>query len=194
MSGSIFDKGVPWNLSELQTTLSEGLKGMDVKGVTTPYVYVGSWKSMFGWHKEDLDLYSINYLHYGRPKFWYSVDLDCNQTFENYARSQYPEQFKNCSEYLRHKTTLIHPKNLLREGIRMRKIVHHPREFVISRASGYHSGFNSGFNVAEAVNFALPTWIPIAEKAGHCNCTRDSVKINMDIFKRVLAGEDIESI
>jgi jumonji domain-containing protein 2 len=37
---------------------------------------------MFGWHKEDMDLQSINYLHYGRPKFWYGVDLDDNEKFE----------------------------------------------------------------------------------------------------------------
>jgi len=87
VSGSLFDKNVPWNLSELKTTLSEGLKGMNLAGVTTPYVYIGSWKSMFGWHKEDMDLYSINYMHLGRPKFWYSVDLDSSQDFESYARA-----------------------------------------------------------------------------------------------------------
>ena len=76
----------------------------------------------------------------------------------------------------------------------MHKVVHRPREFIISRAAAYHSGFNSGFNVAEAVNFALPSWITIAEKAKSCTCSRDSVVINMDIFKRVLAGEDIQSI
>lgn len=74
----------------------------------------------------------------------------------------------------------------------MRKVVHHPREFVISRAAAYHSGFNSGFNVAEAVNFALPSWIAIAEKAKHCVCSKDSVQINMTAFKQVLAGEDVE--
>ena len=54
--------------------------------MTNPYVYVGSWKSMFGWHKEDLDLYSINYLHQGRPKFWYGVDVSDNEKFEDFMR------------------------------------------------------------------------------------------------------------
>jgi hypothetical protein len=47
-------------------------------------------------------------------------------------------------------------------GIKLRKMVHREGEFMISRASGYHSGFNGGFNIAEAVNFALSDWIKIA--------------------------------
>lgn len=78
----MFDKDALWNLSEIKTILNEGLRNLDVLGVTSPYIYVGTWKSMFGWHKEDMDLYSINYLHSGRPKFWYGVDLDCNEMFE----------------------------------------------------------------------------------------------------------------
>ena len=73
----------------------------------------------------------------------------------------------------------------------MRKLVQHEREFVIARASAYHSGFNSGFNIAEAVNFALPAWIPIGKKAKYCKCVPDSVRIDMDVFERRLNGEII---
>lgn len=96
------------------------------------------------------------------------------------------DQFKECPEYLRHKTTLINPENLLRVGIKLRKVVQRPREFVISRAAGYHSGFNAGYNIAEAVNFALPVWVEVGSKANACMCARDSVKINMDQFMDTL--------
>ena len=56
----------------------KGLGEQKIPGVTNPYVYVGSWKTMFGWHKEDMDLYSINYLHHGQSKFWYGVNLEDN--------------------------------------------------------------------------------------------------------------------
>ena len=79
---------------------------------------------MFGWHKEDMDLYSINYLHHGRPKFWYSVDMDSNEKFEEFVKSKFPEYFKECPEYIRHKTTLIYPGLLLEQGIKMHKMIH----------------------------------------------------------------------
>lgn len=45
----------------------------------------------------------------------------------------------------------------------MTKMVHHAGEFMITRASAYHAGFNFGFNVAEAVNFALKSWLDIGQ-------------------------------
>ena len=70
---------------------SDGLAATKLLGVTTPYLYVGTWKAMFGWHKEDMDLYSINYLHTGKPKFWYGVDLNCNEEFEHHCQTLFPE-------------------------------------------------------------------------------------------------------
>jgi hypothetical protein len=76
---------------------------------------------------------------------------------------------------------LIHPENLLEKGIKVRKAVHNPGEFMVTR--GYHAGFNSGFNIAEAVNFALYSWLDKLQHAKRCECISDSVRINYEDFK-----------
>jgi hypothetical protein len=164
----------------------KGLGDQKIPGVNYPYVYAGSWKTMFGWHKEDLDLYSINYLHYGKSKFWYGVDLRDNEKFEKFMHKMFPENYKVCSEFIRHKTTLVHPKVLLDAGIRLMKSEHKQNEFMVSRASAYHSGFNFGFNLAEAVNFGLTDWLHIAGNVNICKCVNYSVSINMRRFYKTI--------
>lgn len=118
--GSIFDKGVNWNLSELDTTLNHGLEN-SIQGVTQPYMYFGAWKTLFAWHKEDMDLYSINYNHLGKAKYWYSVALSDSQKFEEIMQKSFPEAHKECSEFLRHKTFLMYPGMLVENGIELHK-------------------------------------------------------------------------
>jgi hypothetical protein len=64
---------------------------------------------MFAWHIEDLNLGSINYHHYGKPKFWYCISSLDYKKFEAYVKNKYPEAFLSCPEYLRHKTILVNP-------------------------------------------------------------------------------------
>jgi jumonji domain-containing protein 2 len=70
-----------WNLQKLDTILNYCLS-QKVKGVNDPYCYVGSWKALFCWHKEDLDLSAINYVHFGKSKFWYAIRSDMGQVLE----------------------------------------------------------------------------------------------------------------
>ncbi len=124
IKGSVMDSGVQWNLTQLDSLLSKGLPRA-ISGVNVPYLYIGSWKTMFGWHKEDLDLYSINYLHYGKPKFWYSLPKNEGKKLEGFAKECFSEGFNKCSEFLRHKTVMINPyllkKNI--EGLKINKFI-----------------------------------------------------------------------
>ena len=73
--GSLYDEGIKeWNINRLGTILDTVAEeyGINIPGVNTAYLYFGMWKTTFAWHTEDMDLYSINYLHFGAPKQWYT--------------------------------------------------------------------------------------------------------------------------
>ena len=67
MAGSLFDNTITeWNVANLPSVLSRLLPpGAKVPGVNTPYLYWGMWRATFAWHVEDMDSFSINYIHFG---------------------------------------------------------------------------------------------------------------------------------
>jgi hypothetical protein len=86
MPGSLFDDSTTtWNVSKLENLLD--CLGKKLPGVNTAYLYLGMWKSTFSWHLEDMDLYSINYIHFGAPKQWYSISKTDKAKFEQVMRS-----------------------------------------------------------------------------------------------------------
>ncbi|XP_060856968.1 lysine-specific demethylase 4A-like isoform X2 [Metopolophium dirhodum] len=195
VSGSITDKDVDvWNINKLGTILDYVNEdyGVRIEGVNTAYLYFGMWKSLFAWHTEDMDLYSINYIHEGYPKTWYTIPPEHGHHFEKLANRLFSTEASNCSAFLRHKTTIISPNILKQNYIPFNKITQERGEFMITFPFGYHSGFNHGFNMAESTNFASPRWVEYGKKASLCHCSEDSVKICMDTFVKRIQPEKYE--
>jgi len=203
LKGSITDSSCrSWNIERLGSILDYVEKdyGIEINGVNTAYLYFGSWKTTFAWHTEDMDLHSINYLHFGAPKFWYCIPPSHMRRFERLADGLFPQLKKNCSAYLRHKMCMISPTILRQNSIPYNKVVQHEGEIMITFPCGYHSGFNTGFNCAESTNFATPRWVEYGKRATRCHCKPDTVNISMDCFvKRFqperydlwLSGQDV---
>lgn len=170
-----------WNLSNLDTILR--LIGCNIPGVSGSMLYIGMWSSLFPFHVEDCDLFSINYLHMGDPKSWYCISPKERARFESLARSKFPRDFLACKEFLRHKTSVISPNMLKANGIPFLTAVQQPGEFIITFPGSYHAGYNQGFNIAEATNFANEDWIKIGKRAKTCKCNPDAVSINVELFE-----------
>ncbi|KPP72195.1 lysine-specific demethylase 4A-like [Scleropages formosus] len=192
VNGTLYDQDVmEWNIGHLHTILDtvERESGITIEGVNTPYLYFGMWKTTFAWHTEDMDLYSINYLHFGEPKSWYCVPPEHGKRLERLAKGFFPGSSQNCEAFLRHKMTLISPSILKKYGIPFEKITQEAGEFMVTFPYGYHAGFNHGFNCAESTNFATQRWIEYGKQAILCSCRKDMVKISMDVFVRKFQPE-----
>ncbi|KAG7085759.1 hypothetical protein E1B28_003300 [Marasmius oreades] len=180
--GSLYtDETKEWNVAHLESELSRLLPYSDgLPGVNTPYLYWGMWRATFAWHVEDMDLFSINYIHFGAPKFWYAVPQGRASTLEHAMRSFFPKDTSQCHQFLRHKSFLASPTLLAKSSCKPNHCVQHAGEFMITFPRGYHAGFNLGFNCAESVNFALPSWLELGKVAKACECIPDSVRIDVN--------------
>ncbi|XP_062920620.1 lysine-specific demethylase 4A-like [Mobula hypostoma] len=192
VNGTLYDEDVnEWNIGHLNTILDvvEKESGITIEGVNTPYLYFGMWKTTFAWHTEDMDLYSINYLHFGEPKSWYTVPPEHGKRLERLAKGFFPGSAQSCEAFLRHKMTLISPSILKKYGIPFDRVTQEAGDFMITFPYGYHAGFNHGFNCAESTNFASLRWIDYGKHAVLCSCRKDMVKISMDVFVRKFQPE-----
>ncbi|KAL7053346.1 hypothetical protein AAHC03_025460 [Spirometra sp. Aus1] len=196
VSGSLTDPTQPTcNIPKLESALSLVLaeENVQINGVNTPYLYFGMWATTFAWHVEDIDLYSINYLHFGSPKLWYVIPPAFARRFEAFAREHFKPEFLGCRSFLRHKSVLIHPDVLAEAGIPTLKILQREGEIMCTFPYGYHAGFNTGLNCAESTNFALPRWVEYGKKAKICKCWDDTVRLNMTPFVRKYQPELFEA-
>ncbi|KAK3575231.1 hypothetical protein QTP86_023375 [Hemibagrus guttatus] len=176
VNGTLYDPDVnEWNIGHLNSILDtvERESGIKIKGVNTPYLYFGMWKSTFAWHTEDMDLYSINYLHFGEPKSWYVVPPEHGKRLERLAKGFFPGSAQSCEAFLRHKMTLISPSILRKYGIPLQKVAQEAGQFIVTFPYAYHAGFNHGFNCAESTNFATQRWIDYGKQAALCSCRKD---------------------
>lgn len=197
MNGSFMgvDHACGWNINQLDTCLQllradeeigEHGELPQMPGVTTAYLYFGMWGSVFAAHSEDMNLLSINYLHAGSPKYWYSIAPEDTYRFESLAASHFGGAASNCPDFLRHKRYLLSPAILKKAGIKFTTQIQRPGDVMITMPGCYHFGFNTGFNIAESTNFAVPEWVPVGCEATVCNCHPHSVRIDMYRFKQLL--------
>lgn len=134
-----------------------------IPGVTTSYVYMGMSASLFGFHDEDMVLYSINYLAQGAFKVWYIVP----PSFHDRALQAFRSDVRRCNEYEgrtcfashMHKDLFLNPDWFSQHGIPVHVLVQKPGQAVVLFPRALHQGFNCGENVAIATNFGLPDWL-----------------------------------
>lgn len=160
----------PWNLQVIARSPGSLTRFMpdDIPGVTSPMVYIGMLFSWFAWHVEDHELHSLNFLHTGSSKTWYSVPGDYAFTFEEVVRTQaYGGNIDRLAALtlLGEKTTLLSPEAVVASGIPCCRLVQNPGEFVVTFPRAYHVGFSHGFNCGEAANFGTPKWLTVAKEA-----------------------------
>lgn len=166
-SGFDHDPECKWNMNTLHQKPQSLLKEIqcEIQGVTKPWVYLGSLFTSFCWHTEDHYLYSLNYMHNGHGKTWYGVPSSNKEKFDLAMKSFMPQRFRKNPELLYQLITLLNPFYCQDEGVRVYHTVQKAEEFVVTFPNAYHGGFSHGLNCAEAVNFALPEWLPWGAKA-----------------------------
>eukprot|EP01130_Rhizamoeba_saxonica_P017452 TRINITY_DN8466_c0_g1_i3.p1 TRINITY_DN8466_c0_g1~~TRINITY_DN8466_c0_g1_i3.p1 ORF type:complete len:535 (+),score=106.78 TRINITY_DN8466_c0_g1_i3:326-1930(+) len=154
-----------WNLHNLPGATFLHHLDECVSGITRPMLYIGMLFSSFCWHTEDNYLYSINYVHTGKPKRWYSIPFGEADAFERVMREKFPHVFSQFPNLLHLLVTQLSPEILRESGVKVYSGLQKEGQIVVTCPRGYHAGFNLGFNIAESVNFAIEDWLPICRLA-----------------------------
>ncbi|KAF8760367.1 BRIGHT, ARID (A/T-rich interaction domain) domain [Rhizoctonia solani] len=152
----------PWNVNNLpilQDSMLRYIKS-DISGMTVPWTYVGMLFSTFCWHNECTG---------ARRKHGTASQAKMHKNSKTRSKSEAPDLFEAQPDLLFQLVTLMNPDRLRKAGVRVFACNQRPGEFVVTLPKAYHAGFNHGelmegveqLNFNEAVNFALPEWLPL---------------------------------
>lgn len=147
-----------------------------ISGIVVPWAYIGGLFSTFCWHYEDLFLYSINFMHEGVGKTWYTVPLSHTEKMRQFMRDRYAKELQERKYLLTEVVISFSPLELIKEGIPVYKTYQQPGEMIITFPGAFHGGFSNGYNIAEAVNLATPDWLVDTYKHDKLNKYENYVK------------------
>uniref|UniRef100_A0A7S2SRM7 JmjC domain-containing protein n=1 Tax=Rhizochromulina marina TaxID=1034831 RepID=A0A7S2SRM7_9STRA len=150
-----------WNLNNLPLWPGSALRYVThpIDGVNRPWLYMGMLFSSFCWHREDINLASVNYMHCGAGKHWYGVPGAKSKAFRNAMKKVMKLRLKEVPDLEHHITTQISPSTLISNQVPVYKTIQEAGQFIVTFPDAYHGGFSYGWNCAEAVNFATSDWI-----------------------------------
>jgi hypothetical protein len=156
-------------------------------GIHTPWMYMSQdFGTPFALHNEDLDLVSLNVLHWGAPKVWTTIAPHHYNKIQGIISKELAVVSGKCDQWVRHQAIYI-PKIVLDEHkVHYCQFQQSVRQVVITFPLTYHQGFNSGFNVAEAVNFAPSDWTVEGKKG----CSRKTCGFAQDISHYMLLDNE----
>ncbi|XP_078364902.1 uncharacterized protein LOC144649302 isoform X2 [Oculina patagonica] len=159
------DKGNPysklgWNLNVLPHLPGSVLKHLGfVQDVTVPWIHFDMVFSVKQWQTHPLALYTVEYLHSGADKIWYSVSAGEKKKFESLFG-----QHDNAATDSSRVDKMVSPSSLNDSGLTVTRVVQKQGQFVIVFPEAYHSSVSCGFSISEAVAFAPPDWLMIGSK------------------------------
>jgi len=115
-------------------------------------MFFGSKCSVFPFHYEDMDLFSININLEGKAKIWNIVRRKYHEIVDTISFSNQTVIENKCPLP---KYCLINPSIFDKFGVKHYIIIQKEGMAVVTFSKVGHQGINVGYNVAEAVNFCL---------------------------------------
>ncbi|CAI2369610.1 unnamed protein product [Moneuplotes crassus] len=152
----------PWNLNCMNSapnTLLQFCPDKNISGINKPWMYISHPYSSFCWHYEDMMMYSINYMHEGTAKIWYTIPNCDRIKFEKYIKKKYKNLYEKDDDLFFNINFQVSPLELINNGIQVHRTIQRPGDYIITFPGCYHCGISLGYTLAEAVNFTSSDWL-----------------------------------
>ncbi|XP_064116246.1 protein Jumonji-like [Macrobrachium nipponense] len=110
------------------------------------------------WYRDPHGLPWIEYLHTGASKIWYGVAANQEEKLCAALKKIVPDFVKDSAIWLPSDTAMVPPTELVREGVRVCRVVQDPGQFVVVFPGAFTSSICKGYLISESAFFARPQY------------------------------------